>query len=521
LGQRGQVSYEPAVGIATRLKCRGQIVESTALVTYEVAIKEFGQGNELYAVADALIYADGKPIVEVRDMVLQLRGTDGRALECLWSQCLGDEERDRAEGTGLTASASRIVAGVVPVPIAASGKGARDEGAARGPLDACPPSAKASRDSGGRAPLFDRDRILAFAIGRPSDGFGDRYRPFDSERFIARLPGPPYQFIHKVVEIQADPWVMKAGGSAVAEYDVAPDAWFFAADRQDQMPFAVLLEVALQACGWLAAYMGSALTSDDDLKFRNLGGSARLLRQLTRSSGTLATRVRVSKISSLAGMIIQQYDFAVHDRDGLVYEGSTEFGFFHPRTLEEQVGIRDKAPYRIGTSERAGAGSFPFPTDAPFPDRDWRMVDEVEALVEGSGPHRLGVVRGSTVVDPSAWFFKAHFLGDPVWPGSLGLESLLQLLKLAARSRWGASPGSVFESPAAGRGHRWNYRGQIIPTNRRVTVQAEITVCDDRERLLVADGYLEVDGRVIYQMNDFSIRLCGPAAPKGSERPSL
>ena len=29
------------------------------------------------------------------------------------------------------------------------------------------------------------------------------------------------------------------------------------------MPFAVLLEVALQPCGWLAAYMGSALTSDD------------------------------------------------------------------------------------------------------------------------------------------------------------------------------------------------------------------------------------------------------------------
>ena len=165
-------------------------------------------------------------------------------------------------------------------------------------------------------PLFDHDRILAFAVGRPSDGFGDRYRPFDSGRFIARLPGPPYQFIHRVVEIQAEPWVMKAGGSAVAEYDVVPDAWFFAADRQDQMPFAVLLEVALQSCGWLAAYMGSALQSDDDLKFRNLGGSARVLRRVTRKSGTLATHVRVTRISSLAGMIIQQYEFSVHDPEG-------------------------------------------------------------------------------------------------------------------------------------------------------------------------------------------------------------
>ena len=31
------------------------------------------------------------------------------------------------------------------------------------------------------------------------------------------------------------------------------------------MPFCILLEIALQPCGWLAAYMGSALKSDQDL----------------------------------------------------------------------------------------------------------------------------------------------------------------------------------------------------------------------------------------------------------------
>ena len=40
------------------------------------------------------------------------------------------------------------------------------------------------------------------------------------------------------------------------------------------MPFAVLLEVALQPCGWLAAYMGSALDQHVDAAFRNLGGTA-------------------------------------------------------------------------------------------------------------------------------------------------------------------------------------------------------------------------------------------------------
>ena len=51
----------------------------------------------------------------------------------------------------------------------------------------------------------------------------------------------------------------QAGGVIEAEYDVPPDAWYFAADRQDAMPFVMLLETALQPCGWMAAYLGAAL----------------------------------------------------------------------------------------------------------------------------------------------------------------------------------------------------------------------------------------------------------------------
>jgi hypothetical protein len=69
------------------------------------------------------------------------------------------------------------------------------------------------------------------------------------------------------------------------------------------------------------------------------------------------------------------------------------------------------------------------------------------------------------------------------------------------------SPRSVFESPALGRAHRWNYRGQILPEHHKLTVLAEIKERDDQSRLLLADGHLKVDETVIYQMNDFSIRL--------------
>ncbi len=83
------------------------------------------------------------------------------------------------------------------------------------------------------------------------------------------------------------------------------------------------------------------------------------------------------------------------------------------------------------------------------------MIDQVDALVLDGGPHGLGVVQGSTRVDPTAWFFKAHFLDDPVWPGSLGLESCFNCLKIVAAKRWGGGPSGGVRVAGLGHSHRW------------------------------------------------------------------
>ncbi|HEX5773811.1 MAG TPA: hypothetical protein VFY07_05760, partial [Geomobilimonas sp.] len=134
------------------------------------------------------------------------------------------------------------------------------------------------------------------------------------------------------------------------------------------------------------------------------------------------------------------------------------------------------------------------------------MIDRIELHVPDGGPAGLGYLRGVKDVDPDEWFFKAHFYEDPVTPGSLGLESFLQLLKFAAVERWGWQEGTLLAAVAPGRRHRWLYRGQIVPMNSLVTVHAWITAVDERERILTADGFLSVDGKVIYQMNDFTVQ---------------
>jgi hypothetical protein len=87
----------------------------------------------------------------------------------------------------------------------------------------------------------------------------------------------------------------------------------------------------------------------------------------------------------------------------------------------------------------------------------------------------------------------------------------LNLVKFAAVERWGATHGDnqgvVFESMALGREHKWTYRGQILPTDRQVVVQAVITGIDDADHRIEADGSLWVDGRLIYQMERFAVKI--------------
>jgi 3-hydroxymyristoyl/3-hydroxydecanoyl-(acyl carrier protein) dehydratase len=452
-GEAGEVAFEPLPGRPGRLKCRGQVVETTRVVTYEVAIRELRHDPAPVCVADALMLADGRPVVEMTGMSLRLSGLTEERLREIWAAPPGVAER--------------------------------------------------------RPALFDADSILAFSNGKPSEAFGEPYRVFDAERVIARLPGPPYQFLDRITAVSGTPWRMAAGSSCEAQVEVPADSWCYADARAPRMPFAVLLEVALQPCGWLAAWMGSALTSEVDLRFRNLGGEAVQRREVGPASGTLTTRVRCTGVSSSGGMIVQHYDFAVLDARGPVYEGTTYFGFFSGESLANQVGIRDARPWSPSAAEAARGRSLEFPRAAPFPGDRLRMIDRVELLVPDGGPAGLGFLRGTLPVDPAAWYFRAHFHQDPVVPGSLGLESLLQLLHLAAARRWGEAPAA----PVPGRRHRWKYRGQVVPGDRLVTVEAVVDAVDDAARVLSGGGFLSVDGRAIYGMEGFALRLDGGTGP--------
>ena len=473
--EKSGVYYEPVPHVQSTLKCRGPVTPKTKKVVYEIDIKEIGYKPEPFAIADAHMYADGHRIVFFKDMSIQMSGIIREEIESFW-------ERKKNQ----------------PAP--------------------------ESRGSGPPV-LFNHDHMLEFSAGSPAKAFGAPYKPFDTERFIARLPQPPYLLIDRVLTAEPEPWKLTPGGWIEAEVDIDPNAWYFRSDRTPAAPISILLEIALQPCGWLAAYMGSALRSRNDLRFRNLGGNATLFAEVLPNAGTLTIKVRLTNVSEAADMIIEHFDFEVYRQNSKIYAGNTYFGFFTRDALAQQDGIRgaSEQAYTPTAEETQNGISHDFVDEAPLnpedpssdatkglelPTKAIRMIDRIDTYIPQGGPANLGFIRGTKIVDPQEWFFKAHFYQDPVCPGSLGIESLIQLLKFAALQRWPHLTENHRFGLLTGTQHSWIYRGQILPDNNLVTVEAVITnVQDSPCPGIIADGFLKVDGLYIYKMQNFGIVL--------------
>jgi 3-hydroxymyristoyl/3-hydroxydecanoyl-(acyl carrier protein) dehydratase len=121
---------------------------------------------------------------------------------------------------------------------------------------------------------------------------------------------------------------------------------------------------------------------------------------------------------------------------------------------------------------------------------------------------KLGWLRAEIDVRPSAWFFQAHFYQDPVQPGSLGIEALLQVLQFyvihSSLAEGIADPVFVPDG-----GLCWKYRGQVVPANQLVTVEVKV---HEMQRsadscTMRAEGWLFVDGRLIYHCTDFGAKV--------------
>lgn len=443
----------PVVGVKSQLKCRGQVLQSTKKVCYEIHVREMGYGPDAYAICDAVMYADGKPIVDIMDMSLCLYGLNKQRVNTIWAK----EE----------SSASKSV-------------------------------------------VFDQDQLLAFSTSRVSNVLGDAYNAFDNERKMARLPRLPLQLVTAIEATDLSPSDFRASASLQASYQIPDGIWFMDVNGDKKMPFGILVEIGLQPCGWMSAYMGSALQSQKDLRFRNLGGRATFHSDVTQADSKLLTYATCTQNSKSADMIIQAYQFEVCKPDGsLVYSAETNFGFFTEESLSSQKGLSsnlyDRLPIeQIWDEHLLSEGDkklFPL-NDLTFHNA-WQRIGAVLSWDDKGGRYGQGRFLASQQIEPNDWYFNAHFYEDPVMPGSLGLEGFIQAASLAVRK---LNPDiQTIGQLKPQSSHNWVYRGQVLPTSKRVIYDIHIRGFDRDKACLLFDGVLWVDGLAIYRFFDVSL----------------
>ena len=151
------------------------------------------------------------------------------------------------------------------------------------------------------------------------------------------------------------------------------------------------------------------------------------------------------------------------------------------------------------------------PGNAQLPLPPMLMFDRIAEIAESGGAHGKGVVVAEFDVKPEAWFFGCHFKGDPVMPGCLGLDALWQLTGFFLG--WLGLPG---RGRALGVGEV-KFADMVLPTVKKVVYGVDVKrIFRGKLNLAIADGWLEADGRRIYEALNLRVGLFGAAAPAGA-----
>lgn len=178
------------------------------------------------------------------------------------------------------------------------------------------------------------------------------------------------------------------------------------------------------------------------------------------------------------------------------------------RNLDPMVDRKSHFDYEdllaCGRGDLFGAGN------AQLPLPPMLMFDRISEIAETGGAHGKGVVRAEFDIKPDLWFFGCHFRGDPVMPGCLGLDALWQMtgfflgwLGLSGKGR-ALGVGEV------------KFSDMVVPTVRKVVYGVDIKrLFKGKLILAIADGWLEADGKRIYEVSNMRVGLIS-AGPSGA-----
>jgi 3-hydroxyacyl-[acyl-carrier protein] dehydratase/trans-2-decenoyl-[acyl-carrier protein] isomerase len=151
---------------------------------------------------------------------------------------------------------------------------------------------------------------------------------------------------------------------------------------------------------------------------------------------------------------------------------------------------------------KSSEGGYFGPGNAQLPAPPMLMMDRITQISMNGGEYGKGHIVGELDITPSLWFFNCHFAGNPVMPGSLGLDAMWQMIGYWLG--WSGSPG---KGRALGVGEV-TFSGHIAPETRCVRYEVDMRqVRRGRLVLGIADGRVLADDTCVYVAKDMRVGL--------------
>lgn len=360
-----------------------------------------------------------------------------------------------------------------------------------------------------RPTLFDRDWLNEFALGDITCVLGEEFSIY-AGRKSPRIPNGDLMLISRIMEIDGVKGEFNRPSRIIAEYDVPTDAWFLSGQMDGLVPLSVLMEIALQPCGVLSAWLHTQLRYPDvDFLFRNLDGALTFLEPARMRGKVITTHAVLEKTTFSGSTIIQQFSFHLSCDGREFLTGSTTFGYFSEETMAAQTGLDNanrSIPRGMHPENRSSLININRLADNPgisLPQNKLRMIDSI-MLENNQLSGQLEYVLASRDNSPSDWYYKNHFLGDPVMPGSLGVETIVQAFTSGMQISSGSPEGI---QPAIGRDFKWKYRGQVLPSTRAVHTELQIRSIEKTSSgaLFTGSANLWADDLRIYEIQDLAL----------------
>ncbi|MBL0709872.1 MAG: 3-hydroxyacyl-[acyl-carrier-protein] dehydratase FabA, partial [Colwellia sp.] len=549
--------FQPMLGESQTVRCRGQVQPQHNTLTYRMEVTEMGMKPYPYLKANIDIILDGKVVVDFKNLAMMITEQDENSPYPvnlpsnvqLVNNNLASESESESESESKSKNESVVEnskldeRGIEPfkhierplMKVMSDFNAPKEKGVT--PIQHFEAPLVQGQNRVPNTAPFTPWHMFEFATGNISKCFGSDFDVYKG-RIPPRTPCGDLQVVTQVVEVQGTRLDLQKTSSCIAEYFVPEDAWYFTKNSINSwMPYSLIMEIALQPNGFISGYMGTTLKyPDKDLFFRNLDGSGDLIKQVDLRNKTIVNKSVLLSTTMAGGMIIQSFTFELYVKNeskaaqaleshDLFYKGTAVFGYFGADALTNQLGIDNgkvtnpwfvdnntsKVDIDVIDLTNKSLALYQAPTSKPhykLAGGQMNFIDTV-SIVEGGGKAGIAYVHGERTIDATDWFFRYHFHQDPVMPGSLGVEAIIELMQTYALKN---DLGAQFINPrfiAPTTLVKWKYRGQITPLNKQMSLDVHITdiIKENGEVRLIGDANLSKDGLRIYEVKDIVLSL--------------